>query len=563
MADLLDSNKGRALHAADSIVERLGKAVRNSDQLKGAGAFMVRHRVRIMDGFSIILLTCLLIYYCFEYEVFEAFSRDDARGKSIDLNEMLLISSFVLGCMVIFTIRRLREQKKENRRRVAAEQEVRALAYHDALTGLPNRRSFDDALLAAVNSPPRAGGSHAVLLLDLNGFKRVNDVFGHAVGDEVLIRVAGYLNACLREDDLVARLGGDEFAILSKHLSGPEAATSIALRVIECLASPVTTGDARHLIGVGIGIALAPQDGTTPAEVLRKADIALYRAKSRGYSDLCFFEEDMDVHVRERHRVEQELLAALDEGRLQAFYQPLVELKSRQIRGFEALARWNHPFLEDLSPDRFIPIAEESGLIGRLTDQLLEQACTDVAGWPGDVVLAFNVSPTLLHDSEFPTRVLAILARSGLPSCCIEPAITESAMVKDLKAAQECLGLLRAAGVKIALDDFGTGYSSLYHLRNFKVDRLKIDRSFIESMSTDKDSAAIVRALVGLGAGLGLEVTAEGVETGEQARLLEEQGCAQVQGFLFSEAVSSREASQLVFSRWAKEGEGDALASAP
>jgi len=214
--------------------------------------------------------------------------------------------------MVIFTIRRLREQKKETRRRVAAEQEVRALAYHDALTGLPNRRSFDDALLAAVNSPPRAGGSHAVLLLDLNGFKRVNDVFGHAVGDEVLIRVAGYLNACLREDDLVARLGGDEFAILSKHLSGPEAATSIALRVIECLASPVTTGDARHLIGVGIGIALAPQDGTTPAEVLRKADIALYRAKSRGYSDLCFFEEDMDVHVRERHRVEQELLAALD-----------------------------------------------------------------------------------------------------------------------------------------------------------------------------------------------------------------------------------------------------------
>lgn len=509
---------------------------------------MVRHRVRIMDGISIILVTCLLVYYCFEYEVFEAFTQDDAKGKSIDLNEMLLISSVVFGCMVVFTIRRLHEQKRETRRRIAAEQEVRALAYHDALTGLPNRRSFDDALLAAVNSPPRAGGCHAVLLLDLNGFKRVNDVFGHAVGDEVLIRVAGHLNACLREDDLVARLGGDEFAILSKHLSGPEAATSIALRVIDCLASPVTTGDARHLIGVGIGIALAPQDGASPAEVLRKADIALYRAKSRGYSDLCFFEEEMDVHVRERHRVEQDLLVALDEGRLQAFYQPLVELKSKQIRGFEALARWNHPFLEELPPDRFIPIAEESGLIGRLTDQLLEQACIDAAAWPGDVVLAFNVSPALLHDTEFPMRVLAILARSGLAAWRLELEITESAMVKDLKAAQESLGVLREAGVKIALDDFGTGYSSLYHLRNFKVDRLKIDRSFIESMSTDKDSAAIVRALVGLGAGLGLEVTAEGVETGEQARLLEEQGCAQVQGFLFSEAVSSLEARRLVSS---------------
>lgn len=546
MTGIFRSNGKRAFRWPWRHAGHSGEMVAHSDRLRTAGAFMARYRVRIMDGVSIFLLTSLLTYYCFEYEVFEAFPHDDARGRSVDLNEMLLISSFLLGCMVMFTIRRLHEQKTETRRRIAAEQEVRELAYHDALTGLPNRRSFDDALIAAIHAPPRAGGCHAVLLLDLNGFKRVNDVFGHAVGDEVLIRVAGYLTTCLREDDLVARLGGDEFAILSKHLSGPEAATSIALRVIECFAEPVATGDGKHLVGVGIGIALAPQDGVSPADVLRKADIALYRAKSHAHSDLCFFEEEMDLRVRERHQVEQALLHALDAGQLEAYYQPLVELKSKQIRGFEALARWNHPSLEKMLPDRFIPIAEESGLIGRLTDQLLAQACQDAAAWPRDVILAFNVSPTLLHDDDFPLRVLSILARSGLSANRLELEITESAMVKDLKAAQQCLGALRDAGVKIALDDFGTGYSSLYHLRNFKVDRLKIDRSFVENMSTDKDSAAIVRALVGLGAGLGLQVTAEGVETGEQAQLLEEQGCAQVQGFLFSEAVNAHAAQQLV-----------------
>jgi len=283
---------------------------------------------------------------------------------------------------------------------------------------------------------------------------------------------------------------------------------------------------------------LTPQDGIEPIDLLRKADIALYPAKAQGRSALCFFEQKMDVHVRERHQIEQELMAALECGGVAPYYQPLIDLKTKKVRGCEALARWNRSLLQTMGPERFIPIAEDSGLIGPLTDYLLERACRDAASWPPDVALSFNVSPVLLRDSGFPVRVLSVLARTGVAPTRLELEITESAIVRDLGAAQAILGTLRDAGVRIALDDFGTGYSSLYHLRNFKVNRLKIDRSFIESMATDRDSAAIVRALVGLGEGLGLEVTAEGVETQEQARLLEEQGCDQVQGFLYSEAVS-------------------------
>jgi diguanylate cyclase (GGDEF)-like protein len=503
---------------------------------------MSRHRVRIFDASMLFILTLAALFYCFEVDVFANAPGEGVKARTLELDEVLLVSAIFCGGLVIFSLRRLAEQKREIRLRIEAEQTVRTLAFHDALTGLPNRRQFDDALKTAVAALPRAGASHAVLMLDLNGFKRVNDVFGHAVGDEVLIRVAGRLSQCVREGDLVARLGGDEFAILSRHVSGPEAATGLALRIIESLDTAVAAGGADHAVGTAIGIALAPQDGDDPVELLRKADIALYRAKAEGRSALRFFETDMDGHVQERDKLERELRAAIEAGEIQPFYQPLMDLKSGRIRGFEALARWTGPNLKTIGPDRFIPIAEDTGLIGPLTDMMLERACTDAANWPAKLELAFNVSPVLLRDSAFALRVLAILARTGFAPGRLELEITESALVRDLQAAQTCLGGLRSAGVRIALDDFGTGYSSLYHLRNFQVDRLKIDRSFVESMARDKNSAAIVRALVGLGEGLGLEVTAEGVETAAQQRLLIDQGCGQAQGFLYSEALCADEA---------------------
>ncbi len=396
------------------------------------------------------------------------------KAQTLELDEVLLVSAIFCFGLLIFALRRLAEARRETDRRIAAEREARAQAMHDSLTGLPNRRQFDEAVKAAVAAPPRAGANHAVLLLDLNGFKRVNDVFGHAVGDEVLIRVGTRLAQSVRDGDLVARLGGDEFAVLSRHISGPEAATGLALRLIESLAPPIQAGGAEHAIGTAIGIALDPEDGEDPAELVRKADIALYRAKGLGRSAMSFFEPDMDAHIRERDGLERELRAALAAGLIEPWYQPLIDLKTGNIRGFEALARWNRPEGE-IGPERFIPLAEDCGLIGPLTDFLLSKACAQAAAWPHGLELAFNVSPVLLRDAAFGLRVLERLNRSGLAPNRLELEITESALVQDMSAAQAVLGVLRKSGVRIALDDFGTGYSSLYHLRNFKVDRLKID----------------------------------------------------------------------------------------
>ena len=506
----------------------------------------MRHKTKLLDGTVILMVTLLALFYAYEVDVFANAPGEPVHERTLELDEVLAISALVCLGMTIFAVRRLLEARRETARRMDAEREARNLALHDVLTGLPNRRQFDEALAAACASPPRAGASHAVLMLDLNGFKRVNDVFGHPVGDEVLIHVSTRLSRAVRSGDLLARLGGDEFAILATHIGGPESATGLALRVIESLKRPVTAGGREHVIGSAIGVALTPQDGSDPAELVRKADIALYRAKDQGVSAMRFFEEEMDAHVRERDLIERELRAAIEAHAITPFYQPLVDLGSGRIRGFEALARWTHETLGEIKPERFIPVAEDAGLIGLLTDSLLTTACVQAVQWPAEVDLAFNVSPVLLRDPTFGLRLLATLGKSGLPPHRLELEITESALVRDLEAAQAALGALRQAGVRIALDDFGTGYSSLYHLRNFKLDRIKIDRSFVAAMTEDKDSAAIVKALVGLGVGLGLEVTAEGVETGAQRDLLTAQGCNQAQGFLYSEAVSGPEALKLI-----------------
>jgi len=506
--------------------------------------FMVRHKFRFLDFSTVIFATVFVLYFALVANIFTDLGQQNS-VDTLEIDELLLVSAvLVLG--LTWAIRRLIRERKEMERRAVVEREIRTLAFHDALTGLPNRRQFDDALKAAVAAPPRYGASHGVFMLDLNGFKRVNDVFGHGAGDEVLINVGARLTRAIRFGDMVARLGGDEFAILATQLAGPEAATGLALRIIEELQEPIIASGHEHAIASAIGIALTPQDSKDPADLMRKADIALYRAKEQGRSAMRFFEPDMDAHVRERDDLERALRDAVASGAIHPHYQPLVDLKSGKVREFEALARWSDPARGEIAPERFIPIAEDIGLIVALTDSLLMQACSDATKWPADVRLAFNISPVLLRDPGFGLRLLALLGKAGLSPHRLEIEITESALVRDLEAAQKALGGLREAGIRIALDDFGTGYSSLYHLRNFKLDKIKIDRSFVGDMTSNRDSEAIVRALVGLGSGLGLEVTAEGVETEEQKRLLSNQGCDQVQGFLYSEAVSSEAALRLL-----------------
>jgi diguanylate cyclase (GGDEF)-like protein len=516
-------------------------------QPKGSPAifrsFMTRHRVTVQDLSVILAAMLVAAFLVFELDVYANQDSVTAREKTIELDEALTLGGILCFGLLIFavlTARRYQDQKLENRRRVAAEQHVRKLAFQDPLTGLANRRQFDEALNAAIAAPPRAGGSHAVFLLDLNGFKQVNDVYGHGVGDEVLTIVAQRLSGAVREGDLVARVGGDEFAILSRHLMGAEAATNIAMRVLHALEEPILAGRKSHQIGSGIGIALIPNDATTLLEALRKADIALYRAKSERRSALRFFEGEMDRRVQERDRLDRELRAAIAADTIRPFFQPVVDLKTKNVIGFEVIPHWIDASLGEIKLDRFIPVAEENGLIHELFERILKKSCAAAAHWPQDATLALDIYPSQLKDHTLHSRIISILEASGVVPARLELEITESALVRDLEGAQEVLGALREAGVRIVLDNFGTGYSSLYHLRNFKLDKIKIDRSFIETLGS-RESAEIVSALVGLGHGLGLTIVAEGVEDPEQRASLLTTGCEQGQGFLFSGAVPAEE----------------------
>jgi len=501
--------------------------------------FVIRHRTSLKDLSILIAAFLVGLYLVFEYDIFKNSDGVSVHERTIELDEALLLGGIMTLGLLFFSVRRYLEQRRETARRLAAEQHVRTLAFQDALTGLANRRQFDDALKAASASPPREGAVHAVILLDLNGFKEVNDVYGHGVGDEVLTIVAHRLLGAMRDGDLAARLGGDEFAILAQHLVGPEAATNVALRVIEALKEPVTVGAVRHQIGAGIGISLIPIDAATPDQALRKADLALYRAKEERRSALRFFEDDMDKRVQERQWLMQELRDAVANQNIRAYFHQSVQLTTNRIIGFEALPRWIHPSFGEIMPDRFIPIAEECGLIHELAGQILRQACTAAAQWPSHVVLSIDVLSSQLKDKKLKTRIMDILRETGLPPERLEIEITESTLVRNLEAAQDILGGLREAGVRIALDNFGTGYSSLYHLRNFKMDKIKIDGSFIHGMLSEKEDAGIVRALVGLAHGLGITVAAEGIQDFAQQASLINTGCEQGQGHLYSDAISA------------------------
>lgn len=500
---------------------------------------VIRRRwASLQEGFLLGALLVVATLIAYEHDIFPNTSGMSLEEKVVELDEALTLAAFVCVGLLVLCWRYLMLQQREVARRIEAERRARELAHQDFLTGLPNRRQFDQELRAAIAAPPRAGGAHALLLLDLNDFKRINDVYGHGIGDEVLINVAARLQRAVRSGDLVVRFGGDEFAVLARQLFGAEEATGIALRIIQELDHPITINATQHHIGAGIGIALLPQDGQTDVEILRKADIALYRAKAEGGSALRFFEPAMDVHIRERDLIERELRTAVRDRIVQPYYQPLINLRTKQVVGFEALARWQHPTLGDVPPDRFIPIAESCGLMNELTDHLLRQAAGAACQWPEDVTLSFNISPTQLKDHALGSRILSILGEAGLSPRRLEIEITEAALVKDLEGAQQMVGVLRDAGVRIALDDFGTGYSSLYHLRNLKVDKIKIDRSFVANMESEPRASALVGGLLGLGHGLGLTITAEGVEHPKQAAVLLQQGCEQAQGYLYGRAMS-------------------------
>ncbi|OPY93802.1 diguanylate cyclase [Bradyrhizobium sacchari] len=414
-----------------------------------------------------------------------------------------------------------------------AQAKISHMARHDALTGLPNRVLFHEQLEQGLTRA-KSDDQLAVLCLDLDHFKDINDSLGHPIGDALLKEVGRRLRATVGESDTVARLGGDEFAVVQIGRSEETAARSLAGRLVEVISAPYEIDDHQIVIGVSIGISLSPQDGSHPDELLKNADLALYRAKADGRGTYRFFETGMDARAQARRLLEMDLRAALQRDEFEAYYQPIRDVASGHVVAFEALLRWNHPQRGLIAPINFIPLAEETGLIVQLGEFVLRTACTDAATWPADIDVAVNLSPVQFRSPNLIASVTAALAASGLEAHRLELEITESVLLQNSEATLTTLHELRGMGVRISLDDFGTGYSSLSYLRSFPFDKIKIDRSFVSELATREDSMAIIRAVTGLGRSLGIVTTAEGVENDAQLELLRREGCTQAQGYLFS-----------------------------
>ncbi|QQO17231.1 EAL domain-containing protein [Bradyrhizobium diazoefficiens] len=414
-----------------------------------------------------------------------------------------------------------------------AQAKISHMARHDALTSLPNRVLFHEQLEQGLRRT-RSGDQLAVLCLDLDHFKDINDSLGHPIGDALLKEVGRRLKATVGENDTVARLGGDEFAVVQIGRSEEAAARSLAGRLVEVISAPYQIEDHQIVIGVSIGISLSPQDGSDPDELLKNADLALYRAKADGRGTYRFFETGMDARAQARRLLEMDLRAALQRNEFAVYYQPIRDVASDQVVAFEALLRWNHPQRGLISPINFIPLAEETGLILQLGEFVLRRACIDAATWPEEIGVAVNLSPVQFKNPTLIASVTEALETSGLAARRLELEITESVLLQNSETTLTTLHELRAMGVRISLDDFGTGYSSLSYLRSFPFDKIKIDRSFVSELATREDSMAIIRAVTGLGRSLGIVTTAEGVENDAQLELLRREGCTQAQGYLFS-----------------------------
>jgi diguanylate cyclase (GGDEF)-like protein len=461
------------------------------------------------------------------------------------LNDLLMLAACMGVALCGASVRKSIILRRLMLQRDASAAQAEAIARHDGLTGLANRRRFIDAVErahAAVGTEP----SSAVLLIDLDRFKPVNDLYGHAAGNAVLCAVADRLQALLPPGGVAARLGGDEFAMLVPVEHGSEGLTRLAQTVIASISEPVSWNQNDLKVGATVGVAIIAADHADADAVLHAADLAMYQGKKDGRGNYRFFRSAMDEELRARARMETELRTAIETGAIEPYYQPVVSLPEKEIVGVEVLARWRHPTRGLVGPTEFIPIAEETGMIADLSYNLIRRACLDARSWPAHLVLAVNIAPHQFQDAWLTERILAILTETGFPPGRLEVEITESALIQDLEATRATLLSLRQLGVRIALDDFGTGYSSLYHLRELKFDKLKIDRSYVDAITMSDERAKLVDAIIKLGTSLGLSTTAEGIETDASLDWLSDQGCHFGQGYLFGRAMPKAEIDDIL-----------------
>lgn len=427
----------------------------------------------------------------------------------------------------------------------AAHRLAESLARHDALTGLPNRRVFAETLAGAVTRATVDAARSAVLIVDLDHFKPVNDIHGHAAGDLVLREIASRLKSAVGPGSTVARLGGDEFGVvIDCDMAEPpaQAASRLAGRIAEIIRQPIGIGEQTVEVGASVGIALCPDDGTESDTLLRAADMAMYQAKTEGRGAFRLFTQGMESVLRDRMALEQDVRAAIANHEIEPHYQPLMLLSEKKLVGFEILARWRHATRGEIGPNTFIPIVEKLGLIAEFTYDLLRRAFRDARNWPSDLTLSVNVSPLHLNDPLLPIKLLAILSEADFPPNRLEIEVTETALVADLDTTRASIAALQEIGIRVSLDDFGTGYSNLCNLRELKFDKIKIDRSFIASMRADSDSAKIVDSVIDLARKLGLPVTAEGIEHRQAAEDIKSRGAQYGQGYFFGKAMPAAQA---------------------
>jgi diguanylate cyclase (GGDEF)-like protein len=474
----------------------------------------------------------------------EFFSDDDLRAKLFDSENTLFEGELRHrddGTVPVELIQRVVDlggkphrviAVRDLRARKEAEKNIHFLAHHDGLTGLPNRTSFNKKLEHEIGGTLQSGRRLAVLFLDLDRFKEINDLFGHAAGDRALQAAAARVSGVLDENQVLARLSGDEFAIILPDLTNPATAGRVAEAVLEALQVPLDNAGVLHPIAGSIGIAVLPDDAGDRATLLSHADTALYRAKNEGRGTYRYFEASMGAAVRERRQLEHDLRNAIAHDEMRLVYQPQSCIDTGRVVGFESLLRWTHPTRGDIPPLDFIPVAEESGSILQIGEWVLRTACQEAARWIEPLTIAVNVSPVQIHTAHFASTVHEVLFETGLSPQRLELEITETALVRDLDRALATLRRIKMLGVRITMDDFGTGYSSLSNLRAFPFDKIKIDRSFIKKVDVNDQGAGIVRSVLGLGRALSLSVLAEGVETSAELAFLTAENCDEVQGFL-------------------------------
>ncbi len=439
------------------------------------------------------------------------------------------------------------------------EERIRFAAHHDDLTQLSNRLMFQERLRKAIAASRSAGQAFALLCLDLDGFKLINDMHGHGFGDSLLVGVAQRLREAVRENDTVARMGGDEFAIIQRIDNESGEAIALAKRLIEAVTQPFELAGRQALVGVSIGIALSTEHGESPDQLMRNADHALYRAKKAGRKTYCLFDPAMEANMQEPFLVEQDLKDAISRGDFSLVYQPVCDTKSLHVVGFEALLRWRHPLLGPIQPDLFIPLAEKSGLIVPLGRWVLETACADAAKWARPANLNVNLSPLQFRQPDLPQQVADVLDRTGLPASRLRLEVTEGLLLDESELVMKTMRALQAQGIRIVLDDFGTAYANMNYLRRFPFNGLKIDKSFIRGLYADEITLAIVQAILSLAERLNLSVVAEGVETERELNVLRKLNCRYIQGYLTGRPADNQSANALLRQSWAGDAELDVL----